>query len=106
MLASVDKCTDTPFRKNLTMMLVAKTVRGWKEPRKEGHDGDPGMAVTMTTRWVTELPKYSMLTPAKFIDILKTQYFLVGVTERLNEFLVLLAIVNGWKLEHVYYRKW
>ena len=45
------------------------------------------------------------MTSELLIDYMKKNYFLVGVVERMNEFLVLLALHMGWDLSAIYYVK-
>ena len=97
-LSEVTTCNDTPYRRNLTLIYVANQIRSFAE-------SDPGTAVTSTGRWVANTATYQELTGEKFIDQMKRNFFLVGITERINEFLVLLAIANGWDLTAVYYKK-
>ena len=66
---------------------------------------DRQLRVWNTIRWVTGHISYHSLTGDQVKEILQNQYFLVGLTERLNEFLVLLALINGWNPKVLYYRK-
>lgn len=101
-LSTVQHCIDTEFRKNVTLMLVAQKVR--KFHVGPGKPGYPGMAVAMTAKWVAGNKVYNRITSNRFINLLKTQYFLVGTTERLNEFLVILSLIYGWDPKYLYYR--
>ena len=105
LLSTTSHCIDSPFRKNITLMLIADRVRRFKEGNNTGL-GYPGDAVALTTKWVIQNPSYGQLQGKDVIQSLKHHYFLVGVTERLNEFLVLLALVNGWDLRQLYFVKW
>lgn len=104
-LHSTQKCRDTPLRQNATLMLVAQRVRRFHESKKRPGLGHPGMAVSLTANWITSSFRYNRISSKEFIEILKTQYFLVGISERMNEYLVLLAEANGWDLKYLYYRK-
>jgi len=95
MLNRVDHCEDTPFRQNVTMHMLGHVVKGWGK-------NFPGMAVAMTARWIAGKP-YGELTAESLIKALDEQYFLVGVTEHLNAFLVLLAVHMGWDPSRLYY---
>jgi hypothetical protein len=57
-------------------------------------------AVARTARFL--IPKSDS---RNLIEILSQDYFLVGITERLNEFLVVLALHQGWDVSSLYYRK-
>jgi hypothetical protein len=102
-LKLIENCVDNPFRRNVTMMLVAHAVGQFKEPVKD-HLGFPGMSVALSAQWVMggTIP-YSRMTGARVIKYLKENYFLVGVTEYLDEFLVLLALHVGWDPASLYY---
>lgn len=103
MLKEIDHCVDAPYRKNLTLMLVAHAVDEFKLPAGE-HNGFPGMAVALTTSWITgNMAPYGRMTGKRYIKFLEQNYFLVGVTDRLNEFLVLLGLHMGWDLSSLYY---
>jgi hypothetical protein len=97
-LESVFSCNDTPFRKNLTIIYTAGVVRALPE-------GNPGLGVETSSKWITNSEYYSNITAESFINVLKSQYFLVGVTERLNEYLVLVALANQWEFSSLYYRR-
>jgi len=47
--------------------------------------------------------RFRQLTSKMYIDVLQRDYFLVGVTERANEFLLLLVMVYGWDFSAAYY---
>jgi len=98
LLESVTHCEDTEFRKNLTFNIVANHIQSKSFEERQ-------LRVWNTFRWITGHLTYSSLTGSSIIHILKNEYFLVGLTERLNEFLVLLALVNGWDPKVMYYRK-
>jgi len=95
MLRLVDDCVDTPFRQNVTVHYVANQVRQWNA-------NFSGEAVSVTAKWITG--KHA-LNAQSTIDYLDNNYFLVGVTERLNEFLVLLALHMGWDPQRLYYER-
>jgi len=95
-LQSVEHCVDTPFRQNVTLALVAKLV-GEFAPMS------PGYAVDMTSSFITG--RKAQAVGAELVHELDTSFVLVGVTERLNEFLVLLALHQGWALKHLYYMR-
>ena len=104
MLKPVDHCVDTAYRKNVTLQLVAHAVSQFHVGTGEQR-GFPGMAVTLGTEWITGgLANYGRLTGKRYIKFLKENYFLVGVTDRLNEFLVLLALHMGWDPASLYYK--
>ena len=98
MLSRVDHCEDTPFRQNVTAHLVAHQVKSWATDF-------PGLAVSMTARWVAGTNVYRHITATDLINVLNEEYFLVGITERLNEFLVLLAVHMGWDPQNLYYKR-
>ena len=98
LLDTVTNCEDTPFRKNLTFLIVANRIQG-------AHFVDRQLRVWNTFRWITGYFLYHSLTGSKIKQILQIQYFLVGLTERLSEFLVLLALIHGWDPKVLYYRK-
>lgn len=98
LLKSVETCRDTPFRRNLTILYTVHKLRSLG-PK------DPGVGVTNTARWVTGSKTYEEITSKKIIKVLKSEYFLVATTEYLDEFLVLIALSQGWKLQDLYYRK-
>lgn len=56
-----------------------------------------------TMRWVSGLETVS--SAEDVTSVMDREYFVVGVTDRLNELIVLLAIVNGWDPAALYYRK-
>ena len=86
-------------------MLIAHAVTTFQQGTGV-HNGHPGEAVYLTTEWVLGGGvSYSILKGERYIKNLKTNYFLVGVTERLNEFLVLLALHMGWDPAHLYYER-
>ena len=99
-LRHIMKCVDSPLRRNLTMRAIAVRISSnWRQ-------ANPGEAVVLTSRWVTGLStRYTRLTGRKVIAELESRYFLVGVSERINEFLVLLALHNGWDLSAMMYRR-
>ena len=98
-LRHIDSCVDTPLRHNLTLGLIAQRVRHhWPIT-------DPGSSVSITTRWVSEFQDYGRVTGPKLIETLKKKYFLVGVSERINEFLMVLALHMGWDPAALVYRK-
>lgn len=103
-LKSMDHCIDNPFRKNVTMMLVANAVASFQKPANSANHGFPGMAVTLSAQWLLGKPRlYSRITGKSMINYLKNNYFLVGVTDYLDEFLVLLALHMGWDPSALYY---
>ena len=97
-LNRIRDCVATEERSELTMQLVAQRVRHWGRT-------DCGPACSITTRWISSIGNIKQLTPERYIKILENKYFLVGVTERLNEFLVLLALHFGWDSKWLYYRR-
>lgn len=97
-LDSVSRCQDTPYRINLTLLYTATKIRDLKKRR-------PGKGVQSTYQWIT-MNKWVISTPAhRILEILRTDFFLVGVIEYLNQFLVLLALVYHWDLSAMYYRR-
>ena len=103
LLAAVHECVDTPYRKNITFQLVASEVRKWPGPEGD-QNGYPGPAVSLTANWILgKRQSYNKMTSKALIDQMKSQYFLVGVVERMNEFLVLLAVHMGWDPASLYY---
>jgi len=76
---------------------VANQVRQW-------HANFSGEAVSITSRWITGR-HVAGLNARTVMDYLDSNYFLVGVTERLNEFLVLLALHMGWDPQRLYYER-
>lgn len=88
---------DTEFRKNITYNLVAQRIASLSESDLRQKSG-----VWSTLRWVSGLETVSSAQDA--ISILDREYFVVGVTDRLNELLVLLATANGWDPAALYYR--
>lgn len=97
-LRTVKTCLDIPYRRNLTLIYIANKIR--LLPPK-----DPGTGVAFTYKWIANSATYEELTGSRIIDFLKVEYFMVGVTERINQFLVLLALVNGWDFETIYYKR-
>jgi len=104
-LDSVARCVDTPFRKNVTIQLVANVISDYKVPPNDHKHGFPGVAVVLTSEWITANEMlYGQMTGDKIVRFLRENYFLVGVTERLNEFLMLIALHMGWDPARMYYR--
>ena len=107
LLHSTDSCIDEPFRKNVTLLLIAQRVRTFADPGNDtSANGYPGDAVALTTKWILPKASYGHIRGSTMVRVLKNEYFLVGVTEKLNAFLVILALVNGWDVKQMYYRKW
>ena len=103
-IRSIGDCVATEFRKNITLMLVANMVEAWPPPTNESH-GWPGPAVALTANWFvgSRLPRYHLMKPMEVVEALQKYFFLVAPVERMNQFLVLLAIHMGWKYESLYY---
>ncbi|KAH9257051.1 hypothetical protein BASA81_004872 [Batrachochytrium salamandrivorans] len=92
MLRQVQFCRSTAVRKEITLRLLAYRVARF------GHG--PGSAVQMSTSWILG----GRLTRASNVMVtLRDEYFLVGVTPMVNEFLLLLALHMGWDPTALYY---
>lgn len=91
------KCVDSAFRKNVTLDVMGTFLREESVP--------PPLVPTFGFLIGDEESDYSRFNnnAKSLIDFLTEKYFLVGVTERIDEFLVLLAVHMGWKLSDVYY---
>jgi hypothetical protein len=100
-LATVTTCQDTDYRKNLTYNIVAERLHNWKTNRTFLQQS----SAWQTMKWITSYYAGGMAKGPELINRLKRDYFLVGVTEKLNQFLVLLALANGWEPSSLYYRK-
>jgi hypothetical protein len=97
-LRKVEHCVDAEFRSDITLHMVAAQVRSW-------NPNNPGMSVAMTARWVAGMNTYMRISAKHLVKLIDQEYFLVGVTDRLNEFLVLLALHQGWDPSRMYYMK-
>ena len=101
-LRAMSKCVDARLRLNLTLSAIAHRVRrGWAADF-------PGEAVRTTERWVVGAARSAQvprLAGPALVGKLRSAYFLVGVSERLNEFLVLLALHMGWDWRALLYKR-
>jgi hypothetical protein len=108
-LASVMACQDDEFRKNVTMLLTASALRkkgrGSSVYMLNGLPDGASMSVdwltTGATHWRLQRNRQSDAffkypSAAVFESVLKNEFFLTGVTERLHEYLVMLALFHGW----------
>ena len=96
-LKPIQHCRDTELRRNLTILLIAHKMKSFDRDH-------PGNAISETTRWIVSKNLYAEIHHPLLVNVLKTKFFLVGVTERINEFLVLLATFYGWEFKYLYYR--
>ena len=86
-------------------MMVAQQIRSFHVYKDDPSNGFPGAAVALTAQWITHSKGFHRITAAQLIETLQTQFFLAAPTERINQFLVLLAVANGWDPKYLYYRK-
>lgn len=95
-LRRIDGCVDTKLRHDITIRMIAQRIAAWRQ-------GENGNALMITQRFITG--RMRSMSPAEVVQMLRNRYFLVGVVEHLNEFLVLLALHQGWDLASLYYRR-
>lgn len=93
-------CIHDPLRKEVILHLVARTINTRKDTL--------GTAISISYSWILgeriPKPNVPIETSSKHIlDVLRTQYFLVGVTPMLDDFLLLLALHMGWDPTVLYY---
>lgn len=89
----IEYCVDKDLRYNLTMVALAKAV-------EDIPPQSAGTAIDISTAWAigphdnkkTNLTRYLM-----------DNYYVVGTRERFDEFLVLIAMDNGWDPSLFYY---
>ncbi|KAH9258102.1 hypothetical protein BASA81_003665 [Batrachochytrium salamandrivorans] len=101
-LKSVQHCEHTELRRNLTMQLVAhRVIRALNAPAN--HWLAPGKSLD----WMLGSRNANLVSTAldsnKAIATLQAQYLFLGVTDKLNELLVLLAWYMKWDMEAMYY---
>jgi hypothetical protein len=102
-LGTIRNCIDTEYRKNITFQLVAHMVASWSTS-DDSVNGYPGAAVSLSSSYIMGNRKaYNRLKGSDIIGYMKAKYFLVGVVERINEFLVLIGLHMGWDLASLYY---
>ncbi|KAH9251395.1 hypothetical protein BASA81_010806 [Batrachochytrium salamandrivorans] len=94
MLRSVSQCEDTEFRRNVTMQLIAIELNS-----KLNAD----IPVYHGFKWMTAGSVQDVRNSQAVINVLQRDYFLVAVTEHVNDLLVLLAWHMGWELSSMYY---
>ena len=105
-LKTVDSCVDTDYRRNLTIALVANKIRGFSIANESDANGFPGDAVALTSKWIIPKQYYSHITGKHLIEVLRDSYLLVGVTDHLNAFLVMVALINSWDPSTMFYKRW
>jgi hypothetical protein len=93
-------CIDTPLLKNLTIRFLAQQFRAMPESSVD--------VQFILNKWVFNLGDHSssyasVMTEENMYSKLANEYWLVGIKERLNEFIVLLALHFGWDLTTMYY---
>lgn len=106
-LLNAEHCYDVAYRKNITLQLVAHAIDKWPSGKEQNNDtGYPGAAVAVTYNWIMgeRLGRKSIDVQA-LLAVLRQRFFLVGVADYLNEFLVLLAIHMGWSIQSIFYVK-
>lgn len=99
LMKSVTKCNDTPFRKNLTLIHTAHRIRNTPT-----HAVGDAAATTYSLITGASRGNVHNLKEDSILQIMKNRYILVGVTERLNQFLVALALAHRWNVSALYYR--
>jgi hypothetical protein len=92
----VKECVDTPYRKNLTLLFVAEKITKMSKYW-------PGEAIASGNLWMFNRNNTITRSTETMTRYLKRNYYLVGVMGRINEFLVLLALHNGWDIHSMYY---
>jgi hypothetical protein len=97
-------CFDVPLRRNMTMQLVAQMLDGYKKGPAEGALNHHNQWM-FSYVWMLNHDQLAITNSSHVVDFLQQNYFLVGVTEHINTFLVLLALHMGWDLEKLYYVK-
>ncbi|KAH9261429.1 hypothetical protein BASA81_000073 [Batrachochytrium salamandrivorans] len=93
------ECRNTPLRSKITLQLMAHSIAAMLV-----HSG-PGPIAVLDWQWILNDPKARVrrMTSAQLVDFLHTQYFLVGVADRLDEFWALIALHMGWDSALVQY---
>jgi len=91
-ISSTDECLDMPYRRNLTTLYLVQSMREFSRRKIKSNDRDYVFGATdMTARWIAHVPNYEEATASRLLQVLQQDFFLVGVTERIDEFLLLLA---------------
>lgn len=85
----IEYCVDRELRYNLTLVALGHTIE---------HHIPPNTAVDVSVEWITGGQQTANLT-----EFLQQHYYVVGVQEQFHEFLVLVAMDNGWPLDAMYY---
>ena len=97
-------CQNDELRKALTMRAIALRIGSkWGTRRRFVTSS----ALAHTFAWITQKRKGGPASrdSAVVLNALASRFFLVGVTERLNEFLVLLSAHVGWDPAKLVYRR-
>ncbi|KAH9260261.1 hypothetical protein BASA81_001430 [Batrachochytrium salamandrivorans] len=87
---TIEYCVDRELRYNLTMVALGNTIE---------HHIPPNVAVDVSVEWITGGGAF----PTNLTEFLQQHYYVVGVQEQFHEFLVLIALDNGWPLDAMYY---
>lgn len=101
-MPETDACVDAQYRSNLTLASIAQDieeqVRGGNHQNNELH---PLYAIERSTSFILGTKANDGM---DMTEHLHNKYFLVGVSEKVDEFLVLLALANGWDLDSIHYK--